>query len=258
MHELFDIAGKTALVTGGANGLGRMIAEGLLQAGVKVYITSRKTDEAEKAQQEMHELGVCVALSADLSTADGTVKLADEIKSHEAKLHILVNNAGRTWGAALASFPDKAWSPVMSVNVQAPFTLVRELQPLLRAAASEQDPARVINLGSVAGAVVEPIPAYSYAASKAAIHHLTRLLAAELAAHYITVNVVVPGYFPTKMTAHMRKDDTALDDLLQRVPLRRLGSASDIAGLCIFLSSRASSYMTGAEFFVDGGMAGCR
>jgi NAD(P)-dependent dehydrogenase (short-subunit alcohol dehydrogenase family) len=258
MHELFDIAGKTALVTGGANGLGRMIAEGLLEAGVKVYITSRKTDEAEKAQQEMNELGVCVALSADLSTADGAVKLADEIKSHEAKLHILVNNAGRTWGAALESFPDKAWSPVMSVNVQAPFTLVRELQPLLRTAASEQDPARVINLGSVAGAVVEPIPAYSYAASKAAIHHLTRILAAELAGQHITVNVVIPGYFPTKMTTHIRNNDSELEDLVQRVPLRRLGNANDIAGLCIFLASRAASYMTGAEFFIDGGMAGCR
>ena len=258
MQKLFDIAGKTALVTGGVHGLGRMVAQGLLRAGVKVYITSRKSEAAVQAQYELAELGDCHALAADLATPEAVVALADQIKARECRLDILINNAGRTWGAPLESFPDKAWPSVMAVNVQGPFTLVRELLPLLRAAGSPDDPSRIINIGSLAGATVEAIPAYSYVASKAAIHHLTRVLAADLAGQNITVNVVVPGYFPTQMTAHIRGDESQLDALVGRVPLSRLGNADDIAGVCIFLASRASSYMTGASLFVDGGMAGCR
>lgn len=257
-NGLFDIQGRVALVTGGVNGLGRMIAEGLLRAGAKVYVTTRKADDVQIAQRELSALGDAVALAADLSTPEGAVALAAELRRRESALHLLVNNAGRTWGAPLETFPDKAWAGVMAVNVQGPFTLVRELLGLLEAAGSREDPARVINIGSLAGAAVERISAFSYAASKAAIHHLSRVLAAELAPRGITVNVLVPGYFPTQMTAHIRGDDQALDQLIERVPMARLGHADDIVGACVFLASRAGRYVTGTELYVDGGMCGCR
>jgi NAD(P)-dependent dehydrogenase (short-subunit alcohol dehydrogenase family) len=257
MYGLFDVAGKIALVTGGAQGMGRMIAEGLVRAGAKVYISSRKADVVESAAHEMSMFGSCIGIVADLSTPEAAVALANEIKARESRLSILINNAGRTWGAPLESFPDKAWPSVMAVNVQGPFTLVRELLPLLKAAASEDDPARVINIGSLAGMQAERLSAYSYAASKAAIHHLSRVLAAELAEVRITVNAVVPGYFPTQMTAHIRAEEAENNKLIARVPLGRMGGADDIVGICIFLSSRAGRYITGAQIALDGGMASC-
>lgn len=258
MSSLFGIEHKTALVTGGAQGMGRMIAEGLVRAGAKVYITSRKPDICENTARELSRFGECLAIAADLDTPEAVVALANEIKSREPQLNILINNAGRTWGAPLESFPDKAWTPVMAVNVQGPFTLIRELLPLLVAAASAEDPARIINIGSLAGLRAERLSAYSYAASKAALHHLSRTLAADLAERNITVNSVVPGFFPTQMTAHIRKDDGETRKLLERVPLGRLGEADDIAGACIFLASRAGRYITGSELVLDGGMSGCR
>jgi NAD(P)-dependent dehydrogenase (short-subunit alcohol dehydrogenase family) len=258
MNQLFDISGKIALITGGAKGLGRMIAAGFVGAGCKVYITSRDQEACEQAALEMSAAGTCFALAADLATAESAVSLANLFKARESLLDILVNNAGRTWGAPLESFPDKAWPGVMAVNVQAPFTMVRELLPLLKRAGSADCPSRVINIGSLAGEVVEPLSAYSYAASKAAIHHLSRALAADLAEHHITVNVVIPGYFPTPMTAHIRKQDDSTQQLLARVPLARFGRPDDVAGACIFLASPSGSYITGSEIFLDGGMAGCR
>lgn len=257
MSDLFDIRGKIALVTGGAQGMGRMIAEGLVAAGARVYISSRKSDIGERAAGEMSQRGQCLSLTADLSTAEAAVTLAAGIKARESKLDILINNAGKTWGAPLESFPDKAWAGVMAVNVQGPFTLVRDLLPLLKAAASHDAPARVINIGSLAGLKAERISAYSYAASKAAIHHLSRVLAEELAQHNITVNAIVPGYFPTQMTAHIQREDDEMKRLLARVPMGRLGKATDVAGLCIFLASPAGSYITGAQIALDGGLSGC-
>jgi len=257
MQSLFDVSGKKVLVTGGAQGMGRMIAEGFLQGGAKVYFTSRKADIVAQAEQEMSSIGSCVGIVSDLSTPEAAVALIDEIRQKEERIDVLINNAGKTWGAPLESFPDQAWASIMAVNVQGPFTLVRELLPLLKAAGSVEDPARVINIGSLAGAKVERLSAYSYAASKAAIHHLSRELAAELANKNITVNTIVPGYFPTKMTAHVRGEDDELNKLLDRVPLQRLGESDDIKGACIFLSSRAANYITGTELFVDGGMGGC-
>jgi NAD(P)-dependent dehydrogenase (short-subunit alcohol dehydrogenase family) len=231
---------------------------GLLLAGAKVYITSRKQDICEQAALEMSERGSCVPLTGDLVTPEAAVALAEQIKARESRLDVLINNAGRTWAAPIQSFPDEAWPAVMGVNVQGPFTLVRELLPLLKAAASAQDPARVINIGSLAGSSVEPLQAYSYSASKAAIHHLSRVLAADLAQHHITVNVIAPGYFPTQMTAHIRKDEAETRTYLARVPLGRLGRSGDIVGACIFLTSRAGSYITGITLAIDGGMLGCR
>ena len=257
LSSLFSLEKKTALVTGGAQGMGRMIASGLISAGAKVYITSRKADICAATARELSELGTCVGIAADLNTPEAVVALADEIKKREPQLHIMINNAGRTWGAPLESFPDKAWPSVMAVNVQGPFTLVRELLPLLKAGATREDPARVINIGSLAGLRAEPLSAYSYAASKAAIHHLSRVLARDLADKHITVNSVIPGYFPTQMTAHIRGQDAELTKLLERVPLGRLGEPDDIVGACLYLSSRAGRYVTAAELVVDGGMAGC-
>ena len=255
--NLFDVRGKVALVTGGAQGLGRMIAEGFVSAGVRTYITSRKADVAETAATEMRRQGECIALAADLALPEAAGDLARRIAAVEPMLHILVNNAGRTWGAPLDVFPDRAWPSVMAVNVQAPFTLVRELLPLLVKAAQPGDPARVQNIGSLAGATAERLSAYSYSASKAALHHLTRVLAADLADRHIAVNAVIPGYFPTQMTAHIRTQEERLNELTARIPLGRLGVAADIVGACLFLASRASAYMTGAELFVDGGLSRC-
>lgn len=255
---LFDLTGKTALVTGGAQGLGRMIAEGLLGAGATVAITSRKADVCEAAAAEMAVLGTCTPLPADLSTPEAAVDLVARYRQAVGTAcHILVNNAGKTFGGAIDSFPDKAWPSVMAVNVQTPFTMVRELLPELTAAGSSDDPARVINIGSVAGVKTERLHAYSYAASKAAIHMLTRDLAGDLAERDITVNAVIPGFFPTKMTAHMR-DDAGVDPaLLAHIPLRRLGRPEDIAGIVVFLCSRGGGYVTGAQIPVDGGIVGC-
>jgi len=257
-YSLFDISGKTILVTGGAHGLGRMIAGGFVQAGAKVYITSRKADQARSAAKEMSGDGNCIGLAADLSTPEGVKALTGEYADLEKHLNVLVNNAGRTWGATLEAFPDKAWAGVMAVNVQAPFTLVRELLPLLRNASKPDDPARVINIGSLAGIAVERLNAFSYSASKAAIHHLSRELAADLGHQGITVNTLVPGYFPTQMTEHIRTSPTAEAELLKRIPLGRLGTAEDISAMCILLVSRGGAYITGAELLLDGGLSGCR
>jgi NAD(P)-dependent dehydrogenase (short-subunit alcohol dehydrogenase family) len=258
LSRLFDVSGKVVLVTGGAQGLGRMIAEGFVQAGAKVYITSRKADAVEAAATEMSTRGSCIPVVADLAAPEGCSALARTLADSETGLDVLVNNAGRTWGAPLASFPDKAWASVMAVNVQSPFTLVRDLLPLLRQAGAARGPSRVINVGSLAGAAVEPLSAFSYAASKAAIHHLSRVLAAELAPVGVTVNTLVPGYFPTQMTSHIRAEEERLGALVSRIPLRRLGTQEDAVGACLMLASRAGAYITGSEVVIDGGMLGCR
>lgn len=257
MNGLFDLTDKAALVTGGAQGLGRMIAEGLLAAGARVAITSRNAEVCQAAAAEMASLGTCTPLPADLSTPEAAVELVQRYRETVGRCDILVNNAGKTWGGAIESFPDKAWPGVMAVNVQTPFTLIRELLPEFRASGHANDPARIVNIGSVAGIKPEGLHAYSYSASKAAIHMLTRDLAADLAADNITVNAVIPGYFPTKMTAHMRDDDQVDPTLLAHIPLKRLGRPSDIAGIVVFLCSGAGSYVTGAQIPVDGGVVGC-
>lgn len=258
MSGLFDLTGKTALVTGGAQGLGRMIAEGLLRAGATVAITSRKPDICIAAAADMAALGKCIPLPCDLSSPEAAVDLAQRYRDAAGnKLHILVNNAGKTWGAPVDAFPDKGWGSVLMVNLQAPFTLVRELLPELTAAGTADDPARVINIGSVAGKNPQGLSAYSYSASKAAVHMLSRDLAGDLAARNINVNAVLPGFFPTSMTAHMRSEEKVDPALLERIPMRRLGQADEIAGVIVFLSSRAAAYVTGAEIPVDGGIVGC-
>lgn len=251
MGELFDLTGKTALVTGGSRGIGFMVTRGLLDAGAKVYISSRKADACEAAVRQLADRGEIHAVPADLSTRDECERLIAQIAHREPKLHVLVNNAGATWGASLEEFPDHAWDKVLDLNVKAPFFLTRAALPLLTAAATPDDPARVINIGSIDGIGV-PRNRYSYAASKSALHQLTRVLAREFGPSSITVNAVAPGPFESKMMAATLA--AAGDEIAALAPLGRIGRPDDMAGIAVFLSSRAAAYVTGAVIPVDGGI----
>ena len=251
--SLFSVAGKVALVTGGSRGIGYMIAEGLVSAGASVYISSRKADACNAAAATLSELGPCVSIPSDLSTKAGSDALAAAIAEHEPALHILVNNAGATWGAPLLEYPDDAWDKVMATNVKAIFNLTTALMPQLRAAADSEDPARVINVGSVDGMRVPATENYAYAASKAAVHMLTRQLAHRLARDHITVNAIAPGPFRSKMMAFVLDAEGGEEMVASGVPLRRIGRPDDAAGTALFLASRAGSYLTGAVIPVDGG-----
>jgi NAD(P)-dependent dehydrogenase (short-subunit alcohol dehydrogenase family) len=251
--DLFSIEGKTALVTGGSRGIGLMIARGFVEAGASVYISSRKADVCEEVAAELSSVGPCVALPADLSSPEECHRLAQTIRAREDRLHILVNNAGATWGAPLAEFPDSAWDRVLDLNVKGVFRLTRDLVPTLEAAAVPGDPARVINIGSIDGLRVPSLETYSYSASKAAVHHLTRVLAHHLARRRITVNAIAPGPFESKMMAATLE---AFGDAIRaQCPLGRIGEPDDMAGTAIFLSSRAGAYLTGAVIPVDGGLS---
>jgi NAD(P)-dependent dehydrogenase (short-subunit alcohol dehydrogenase family) len=258
-NAMFSLQGKNALVTGGAQGLGRMIAEALLLAGAHVTITSRKPDIANEAAASMSALGECRAIASDLGTPEGAEVLAAAYAADGRGLDILVNNAGKTWGAPIEEFPDRAWQGVMAVNVQIPFKLVQLFLPLLARDRAATDPARVINIGSVAGLRTEDLSAYSYVASKAAIHQLTRQLAADLAPRRINVNAIVPGYFATSMTAHLRDETgTATAEAASHIPLGRFGLPDEIGAAAVFLASRGGAYVTGVLLPVDGGLSGCR
>lgn len=255
MHEWFSIAGKVALVTGGTSGIGLMIAGGLVKAGAKVYVCSRKADACAETVKSLSAFGQCDAIPADLSSEEGVLALVEQLSHREKQLHILVNNAGATWGAPIESFPEDAWDRVMNLNVKGPFMLTRALLPLLQAAGSARDPARVINITSVAGTLTGSMQAYPYGPSKAALNHLTRILANELAERHITVNAIAPGVFPSKMTRHIMKHDGIAKQQAAQVPLGRLGEPQDMEGLAVFLASPAAAYITGNVISLDGGTA---
>ncbi|HEY7146480.1 MAG TPA: SDR family oxidoreductase [Streptosporangiaceae bacterium] len=250
--DLFDLSGKTAVVTGGTRGIGLMIARGLLAAGARVYISSRKPGACAAAERELAGYGPVTAIPADLSTEAECLRLAGAVGEREQALHILVNNAGATWGAPLAEFPAAAWDKVLDLNLKGPFFLTRAFLPLLAAAGTASDPARVINVGSIDGLRVPSLPTYAYSASKAGLHHLTRVLARELGPRHITVNAVAPGPFESKMMAATLREHG--DAIAAAAPLRRIGRPDDMAGVAVYLSSRAGAYVTGAVIPVDGGL----
>lgn len=253
ISELFSITGKVALVTGGSSGIGAMIAQGYVENGVKVYISSRKAEACARVASELSALGTCIALPADVSAMGGIDGLVAELSQREPKLDILVNNAGATWGEPFEQFSEGGWDKVMILNTKSVFFLTQKLLPLLAAAGSAEDNARVINIGSIDGMHVSDLETYSYATSKAGVLHLTRMMAKNLAKHHIACNAIAPGFFPSKMTAGIR--ETHLPEAMARTPLKRIGQPHDMAGLAIYLASKASSFVCGSVIACDGGFA---
>jgi NAD(P)-dependent dehydrogenase (short-subunit alcohol dehydrogenase family) len=254
LKNLFSLDGRIALVTGGSRGIGKMIAAGLLaQGAARVYITARKAGPCEETAKQLTSEygGECIALPIDISTMAGIDRLAAEIKQREPKLDILVNNAGAAWGADFDEFPESGWDKVMNLNVKTPFFLTKALAAPLRAAASAERPAKVINIASIDGIFVNPLETYSYAASKSGLIHLTRRMAAKLIHDHIVVTAIAPGPFKSDMNKAARDHE---DEVAKRVPAGRIGTDEDMAGTAIFLASRAGDYVVGNTIAVDGGI----
>jgi NAD(P)-dependent dehydrogenase (short-subunit alcohol dehydrogenase family) len=253
IDELFSVRGKVALVTGGSRGIGEMIVRGYVENGAKVYITARNAEACDTLARELSRIGECVSIPADLSRMDEIERLANALEGREQRLDILVNNAGAAWGAKFDEFPESGWDKVMNLNVKSVFFLTQRLLKLLEAAGRADDFARVINIGSIDGMHVSAIETYSYAASKAGVLHLTRMMAKYLANKHIAVNAIAPGYFPSKMTAAI--PDEANEIVLRQTPMSRVGRPEDMAGVALYLSSKASGFVCGATIAVDGGYA---
>jgi len=257
LENLFSMNGKTALVTGAATGIGRMAATALVEAGCRVLIASRNGEACEAVAAELNATGAsgtAEGFAGDVSTEEGISALVQTVKSRTDSLNILINNAGVTWGASMEEFPYHAWAKVLDINVTGLFHLTQQLLPVLEAAASKEDPARVINLGSVMGTAALGEGAYSYAASKAAVHHMTRIMARELAERQITFNAFAPGPFQSKMTAFATGTDEQADHVGKGVPIGRIGSPDDIAGATLYLCGKGGAYVTGAILPLDGGI----
>jgi NAD(P)-dependent dehydrogenase (short-subunit alcohol dehydrogenase family) len=256
MTDLFTLKGRTALVTGGSRGIGRMIAAGFIAQGAKVYISSRKADVCEKTAAELSKGGgTCVALPVDASTVAGAQALAKAYAAREPKLDILVNNAGAAWLEKFDRFPEKGWDKVMDLNVKTPFFLTQALHAQLKAAASAAQPAKVINIASIDGVSVNPQETYSYAASKAGLIHLTRRMAQRLIEDRIVMSAIAPGAFASDMNITARDQG---EEVAKRIPARRIGTDEDMAGAAIYLASRAGDYVVGATLVVDGGVSDAR
>ncbi|MEX1197324.1 MAG: SDR family oxidoreductase [Pseudohongiellaceae bacterium] len=262
MHEesglaldgLFSLEGKTALVTGGSSGLGLVMAEALLRNGVRVTIASRRQEKCDQALEYLSTFGDCSAMAADMTKAEDRLRLIDHLRERHGSLSILVNNAGANWGAKLEEYPDDGFDKVMRTNVNAVFSLTRDTSALLEQASKPGDPARVVNIGSMDGIhvpIVQRVPTFAYSASKAAVHHLTRTLAVDLGPRGITVNAMAPGFFQSRMADFVIREYG--DDIRADCPLGRIGQAEEIAGLLIYLVSRAGAYTNGAVIPVDGG-----
>ncbi len=255
IENLFSLKGRVALVTGGSRGIGKMIAQGFVESGAKVYISARKADACDETAAELSKLGTCISLPQDVSTVAGCKMLADEIYNREGKLDILVNNAGAAWAADFDQFPEQGWDKVMNLNVKSPFFLTQALHAALMKGASAEQPAKVINICSIDGITLNPLETYSYHASKSAMIYLTRRLAARLVKDQIVVTGIAPGPFPSEMNRAARDQG---DAVAARTPLRRVGRPEDMAGLAIFLASRAGDYVVGDTIASDGGIAYAR
>ncbi|MEQ1807857.1 MAG: SDR family oxidoreductase [Burkholderiaceae bacterium] len=254
MKDLFSLAGRTALITGGSRGIGRMIAAGFLAQGARVYISSRKAAACEQTALELSATGPCVALPADVSTLAGVQGLAAALAARESALDILVNNAGAAWAAAFDEFPESGWDKVIDLNLKAPFFLTQALHDMLRRAAVHR-PAKVINIASIDGVSVNPQETYSYAASKAGLIHLTRRMALRLARDNIVVSAIAPGAFASDMNRDARDHG---DEVARHIPIGRIGRDEDMAGAAIYLASRAGDYVVGETLVVDGGVTHSR
>ena len=251
VSDLFSIAGKTAIVTGGSRGIGKMIAQGYVENGVKTYISARKAEACKAAAEELSDVGERIAFPADLSTREGRERFVSQIRERERKVDILVNNAGAAWGAAFEEYPDEGYDKVMNINVKAIFTLTRDLMPLLLKDASQENPSRVINVGSIDGLRVSTTDNFAYGASKAAVHFLTKNLAVRFGPKGLTVNAIAPGPFESQMMDYMLKNFK--ERIESENPLGRIGNPYDMAGLAIYLASNASKYLTGQIIALDGG-----
>ncbi len=253
MKNLFNVEGKVVLITGGSRGIGEMIATGFVENGAKVYISARKAAPCNELAERLSEKGFCVSLPCDLSTTEGVNWMAEELGKREEKLDVLINNAGAAWGEPIDDYSEKGWDKVFNINLKGPFFLVQKLLPMLRKAASEGAPARIVNTASVNGIEPPALETYAYSSSKAGMIMLTRHLAKRLAPEHILVNCIAPGPFPSQM---MRETLETMGDAIRASnPLGRIGEPEDIAGVAIFLSSRASGYTTGACIPCDGGSA---
>ena len=250
MNDLFSLQGRTALVTGGSRGIGRMIAKGFLVHGARVYISSRKAAACEETARELAAFGTCIALPADVSTVEGAKALAAAYAAREGSLDILVNNAGAAWGESFDTFPEKGWDKVMDLNVKSPFFLTQALHGQLRNA-SKARPAKVINIASIDGVSVNPQETYSYAASKAGLIHLTKRMSLRLVKDNIMVSGIAPGAFASDMNRDARDHG---EEVARRIPAGRIGTDEDMAGVAIYLAARAGDYVVGETIVVDGGV----
>ncbi len=253
--NLFSVAGRVAVVTGGTSGIGRHIATGLAAAGAKVYICARTETKVAAAASEIAAStgGSVTGLAADLSTLSSLAAFAAELTEREPALHILVNNAGTLIDAPIDDYPEAGWDQVMDLNLKAPFFLTQKLLPLLRAGADAERPASVLAIGSVGALKIGPREVYAYQASKAAIHWLVKALAKKLGPDHITVNAIAPGFFESEMT--VITSDEMRDMVVSMVPRRRIGAPEDVAAAAIYLASRAGAYVTGSVIPVEGGLA---
>ena len=251
MNKLFDIAGKVALVTGGSRGIGEMIAEGFVKNGAKTFITSRKADQCDETAKRLSKFGECISIPADLTDSNEIKKVKSKVESETNTLNILVNNAGAVWAADFDNFPENGWDKVMDTNVKAMFFLTQQFIKLLEENGTNEDPSRIINIGSIDGLGIPRAETYSYPASKAAVHHLTKVMANRLAERNINVNAIAPGPFESQMMKSTLKSFS--DEIINSVPRKRIGRPEDMAGASIFLSSKASAYITGIVMPVDGG-----
>jgi len=255
MQDLFSLSGRIALVTGGSRGIGRMIAEGFLRNGAKVYISARKAGPLEEAAKDMSQFGPCVALPVNAAGAEGAQLMAKAYLARENKIDILVNNAGAAWGADFDEFPESGWDKVMDLNVKTPFFLTQALHAALKAAATPARPSKVINVASIDGLVPNPQETYSYHASKAGLIHLTKRMALRLIQDNIVVSAIAPGAFASDMNRDARDRG---DLIAKRIPSRRIGTPEDMAGAAIYLASRAGDYVVGSTIVVDGGVSYAR
>lgn len=251
MQDLFDLTGKVAVVTGGSRGIGKMIAGEFVRRGVRTYITARKARPCIDTARELSQHGECIALPQDLSTLEGIGAFVDQLKQRESQINILVNNAGAAWGAPFDEFPENGWDKVMDLNLKSVFFVTQKMAPLLRAGASAERPAKVINIASIDGLRNPEIETYAYVASKAGLIHLTRRLAKRLAGEHIHVNAIAPGAFASDMNVWARDQP---DVVSARIPARRIGDAADIAGTAVYMSSRAGDYLIGITLALDGGV----